>query len=240
MRKSVFGFLSALFLVVSSCSTGQSNKEEFLLGPQAFQEKFLNLTGAILLDVRTPSEFSEGALANARNIDWNGSDFKASVSNLDKSKPIFVYCLSGGRSASAARELRKTGFTTVYELEGGILKWRSLGFPEGKSSTQSTVKTGISVQQFEDSLASRGLVLVDFFAPWCGPCKKMKPTLDKISRDYKGKVFVWRIDVDENPELAKSLKIDALPTVAVYNSGKAVSRKMGYLTEKEMLNLLGF
>jgi thioredoxin len=240
MRKSVFGVLSALFLVVSSCSTGQSNKVEFLLGPQAFQEKFLNSSGAILLDVRTPSEFSEGALANARNIDWNGSDFKASVSNLDKSKPIFVYCLSGGRSASAARELRKTGFTTVYELEGGILKWRSLGFPEGKSSTQSTVKTGISVQQFEDSLASRGLVLVDFFAPWCGPCKKMKPTLDKISRDYKGKVFVWRIDVDENPELAKSLKIDALPTVAVYNSGKAVSRKMGYLTEKEMLNLLGF
>jgi len=239
MRKIILGVLSALFMAVSSCSTGQSNKAEFLLGPQAFQEKLSNSIEGILLDVRTPSEFSQGALAKARNIDWNGADFEARVSNLDKNKPIFVYCLSGGRSASAAKELRKKGFTTVYELEGGILKWRSLGLPEGNSSESPAGSTQISVSQFEDSLSINNLVLVDFFAPWCGPCKKMKPDLDKISKDYKGKVKVWRIDVDENPELAKSLKVEALPTVVVYRSGKLVVRKMGYLSEKEMLKMLG-
>lgn len=77
------------------------------------------LSNASILDVRTPSEFSKGHLINALNYDWNGNEFDKQIAPLDKSKPVFVYCLSGGRSSSAANKMRSSGFTQVYEMDGG-------------------------------------------------------------------------------------------------------------------------
>ena len=153
-------------------------------------------------------------MPNAKNIDWNGNDFQVQVSQLDKSKPVFVYCLSGGRSSSAAKQMRESGFKQVYELSGGIMKWRAADLPE----TTSTNSTGITKQQFDDLLNTDKIVLIDFYADWCGPCKKMKPYLDEISIDMKDKVQVIRINADDNQALCKALKIDALPVLQVYKS----------------------
>jgi len=84
---------------------------------------------AAIIDVRTPQEFSDGHLIHATNMDWNGDRFEAQVSTLDKSKPVFVYCYSGGRSAAAAKKMRANGFTEVYELAGGFSKWRDAKLP---------------------------------------------------------------------------------------------------------------
>ena len=97
-----------------------------------FAKKIKQIPASPVVDVRTPEEYAQGHLPNARNIDWNGSDFEKSIVKLDKSKPVFVYCLRQTRTASAASMMRSIGFKEVYELSGGIAAWRSAGLPETK------------------------------------------------------------------------------------------------------------
>ncbi|MBT9395100.1 rhodanese-like domain-containing protein [Hymenobacter sp. NST-14] len=76
-----------------------------------------------LLDVRRPDEFAGGHLPGAVNIDVTGPDFARRVAALDKTKPTYVYCRSGARSATAATQLTKAGFADVANLLGGVLDW---------------------------------------------------------------------------------------------------------------------
>lgn len=86
-------------------------------------EVFLNSISSdtvTLLDVRTAEEYAKASLANAQNIDWSDQAiFEQKTKDLDKSKPLYLFCLSGGRSAKAAKYLREKGFK-VYELDGGF------------------------------------------------------------------------------------------------------------------------
>ena len=82
-----------------------------------------------LLDVRTPSEFSEGHIKGAVNNDWNGGGFQEMAADYDKNGIYFVYCRSGHRSGLAASWMRSSGFKNVYELRGGINAWQSVGIP---------------------------------------------------------------------------------------------------------------
>ena len=97
--------------------------------PQEFASKLKSSANPVVLDVRTPTEFASGHLAQAKNIDWNGNNFEKQVASLNKSNPVFVYCLRGGRSASAADKMRSMGFKSVIELEGGIAKWQEAKLP---------------------------------------------------------------------------------------------------------------
>lgn len=119
-------FLLLIVALAAACSQGQDKN---VLAPQAFADKMKAATGSTLIDVRTAEEFAEGHLAGAKNYDWNGGHFEHQVMGLEKTKPVFVYCLKGGRSASAADRLRDLGFTEVYELEGGTAKWQAAKMP---------------------------------------------------------------------------------------------------------------
>lgn len=77
----------------------------------------------ILLDVRTPTEYSNGHLISAVNINYYGDNFDKKIDELDKSKPIVVYCKSGGRSSKSALKLVKKGFEQIYNLKGGFDQW---------------------------------------------------------------------------------------------------------------------
>ena len=77
------------------------------------------LKNAILLDVRTPEEYSFGHLDGAMNVNWYDIDFKEKVDDLERSKTVYLYCKAGGRSAKAAAVMREMGFTNVVNLEGG-------------------------------------------------------------------------------------------------------------------------
>ena len=83
---------------------------------------------AIVLDVRTNAEFSDSFIPGAKNLDVGDADFKSKVIQFDKSKPCYVYCRSGIRSAKAMGMMQEIGFTEVYNLEGGILAWEYKGF----------------------------------------------------------------------------------------------------------------
>jgi len=93
----------------------------------------LELEDIQLIDVRTAQEYSEGHIDNAQNIDYFSETFEADIAKLDKNKPVIVYCKSGNRSAKCAKKMEEAGFVKIYDLDGGISKWRH----EGNTITQN-------------------------------------------------------------------------------------------------------
>ena len=105
-------FPKILLLIVSvvfiSCNDKKSSTFESL-HPKEFEEKIKTTDHPQILDVRTPDEFESEHIDNAKNVNWNSDDFEAKAASYDKSKPVFVYCLSGGRSKKAAAKLKELG-----------------------------------------------------------------------------------------------------------------------------------
>ena len=81
---------------------------------------------------------------------------------------------------------------------------------------------------FEESvLKSATPVIVDFWAPWCGPCRQVAPSLEKIAADYDGKVVVAKVNTDENPDWAQQFEVSGIPTMLFVADGKVVYRQVG-------------
>jgi rhodanese-related sulfurtransferase len=114
-----------LILPFSSCQSQNKGDNLQLLEPKEFLAKFKATKDAQLLDVRTPEEVAEGALEGAQNINFYDADFKDKLSKLDKNKPVFVYCRSGGRSGKCAQMCKDMGFKEIYEMKGGWLNYSS-------------------------------------------------------------------------------------------------------------------
>ena len=112
----------ALFLLLSAAGFAQ---QKTVLAPNDF-EKALQAKGVQLLDVRTPEEYKTGYIKGAVNADWqNESQFAVQAKKLDKTAPVYLYCLSGIRSGKAADWLAANGFKEVVNLDGGIKAWKA-------------------------------------------------------------------------------------------------------------------
>jgi rhodanese-related sulfurtransferase len=117
---------SLLLLLFSGAAFAQSKNT---LPPTEFQQA-IQAKGIQLVDVRRPEEFKEGHIKGATLANWQDQEaFKAQAAKLDKTKPVYVYCLAGVRSAKAAGWLTEQGFTKVVNLEGGIEAWKNAGKP---------------------------------------------------------------------------------------------------------------
>ena len=92
--------------------------------------KIKEIPTAPVVDVRSPEEYSSGHLQGSKNINWNGDNFEGQILKRDKTKPVFVYCHSGRRSAAAANHMRSLAFKEVYELDGGISSWMQANLPK--------------------------------------------------------------------------------------------------------------
>jgi rhodanese-related sulfurtransferase len=114
--------------LLTACGSATDTVSE-LVAPTAAAEVLTEQAEVVVLDVRTPAEFSEARLADAVNIDYYDADFRDQVDQLDKDTTYVVYCRSGNRSEDATNIMRDLGFAEVYEVAGGIVAWSEAGLP---------------------------------------------------------------------------------------------------------------
>ena len=226
------GLLSVLLAVIVSCnSRGQATTS---LSTQEF-EQHISAKNIQLLDVRTADEYRLGHIAHALQANWsNQEEFLKRVAHIDKSKPVYVYCAAGVRSKAAAQWMRSNGYTNVYELNGGYVKWKQ----DGKAVEGMPAVKAMSWEEYTKAITPKGLVLVDIGAEWCPPCVTMEPVLQQLQTELSGQFKLLKIDAGVHTDLLKQLQATEYPTFIVYKNGKEVARKQGVLSLEEMKQLI--
>lgn len=204
----------------------------------SFEEFEARLTkagkNAQILDARLPEEYAQNHLEGATSFSVaDEAAFTKAIAKLDKSKPTFIYSIGNGRSGKLAQSLRDNGFKEVTELPGGLSKWIGLGKP-----VVSTVGPGLTLADYQASLQSDKLVLVDFGSKYCGSCKKLAPIVDSIRNEQAGNVKVINIEAYENKSLTKELGVTALPTLILYRGNQVVWKKTGVTPKGEIERVL--
>lgn len=118
-----------LFVALLFCVAALKAQTPKTLSPAEFETKLSATKDKIILDVRSPEEFKENHLAGATMINFYDDNFKTQVAKLNKTKPVFVYCAGGVRSGKATKLMAEMGFSTIYNLDGGIKAWKASGKP---------------------------------------------------------------------------------------------------------------
>jgi thioredoxin len=220
-----------LCFVLFSCTAQVKNN----LSANEFEKAITSMDSVQILDVRTPGEYADGHIKGSLLADWNNkAEFERRIGFIDKNKPVYVYCLAGGRSAAAAEKLKAAGYTNVFNLDGGINAWKTANKPiEGKKDAGQ-----MTIEEFNKAINSQETVLVDFGAEWCPPCRKMEPVLKSLLANNAGKFKLVKVDGGKDEQLMKVYNVTALPVFILFKNGKQVWRKEGVAEEKEITEKL--
>jgi thioredoxin len=219
-------YISFYMLLLASC-TAQTKTS---LSADEF-EKAIAKDSIQILDVRTPGEYASGHIKNTLLANWNDTkEFERRIAFVDKKKPVYVYCLAGGRSAAAAEKMRGLGYENVYELKGGMNAWKA----GNKNVEGASTAKQMTMEEFITGITKSKIVLVDFGATWCPPCKKMEPVLANLQKNNAGKFTLLKVDGGNDEAILKEYKVTALPVFIIFKDGKQVWRKDGVATEEEL------
>lgn len=123
----LFFLLTSSFIWLTACgqSTLRSSNEPLRrVSQKEFKQVLKDNPKVVLVDVRTSSEYAQGKIGEAMNIDFLSADFESKISKMDKSKLTLIYCQAGGRSNKALQKMKALGFEQVLELEGGYSHWK--------------------------------------------------------------------------------------------------------------------
>jgi thioredoxin 1 len=97
----------------------------------------------------------------------------------------------------------------------------------------------VTRNDFDKEISGSSLpVLVDFWAPWCGPCRMLSPVLDELAGEMNGKVKILKVNVDEEPELASKFGVMSIPTVIAFKQGKVTNKVVGFRSKEDFKNML--
>jgi rhodanese-related sulfurtransferase len=194
-------------------------------------EKGISNTSVQVLDVRTAGEYKTGHIKNALLADWNNQQqFADRIQYVDKDKPVYIYCLAGGRSAAAAQWLRKNGYQHVIELQGGINAWKK----ENKPLEGLVDEKQMTLEEYKAAIPADKITLVDFGATWCPPCIKMMPVIDELVKDKNLQFQLVKIDGGIHLEVMKAMNVEALPVFIIYKNGVETWRKQGIVSKEEL------
>ena len=231
--------LFSLIFILLGISVYAQNKDAYSLAVNDFDNK-IKVIGptAQLIDVRTPSEFAIAHIKRAANINFTDDDFEDLVKKrLDKTKPVFLYCLSVKRSADAAAFLRTLGFKEVYDLNGGFAQWTASSKPYVSTSTDTKPIAALTLQNLDDIVRTNEVVLIHFYTDWCDVCKKMTPLLNKIADENKQIKFL-KVDSEKNDIIASVFKVEENPTYIIIKKGRRTWSATGEISEQELKEVL--
>jgi len=201
-------------------------------------KKLIEKADGTFIDVRTKSEYSAEHIKNAGQLNYYAFDFKKKLLLLPKNQPIYLYCNTGYRSQKAGEILIKNGYTNVYNLEYGIMEWNLKDLPVIEGDKSFLIKeNSVSIYEFNKLIASNKLILFDFYAPWCGPCRKMMPMIDSIKTEYYGKVTIIKVNSDVSKKLVKELRLIGVPYIVFYKDNKKFFEKRGVVTREELISM---
>jgi thioredoxin 1 len=96
-----------------------------------------------------------------------------------------------------------------------------------KKLEMNTEPAHVTDSDFNGIVKTRPLALIDFWAAWCAPCRALEPTIEELASEYSGKVFIGKLNVDENPETAELFQVFSIPTLVIMKGGKEVDRIVG-------------
>lgn len=224
-----------MVLFTFSVSTQNANVKQ--VNPDEFQKLITDPKG-VLLDVRTRSEYKNGHISNSGQLNYYTFDFKKKLLLLPKDEPIYLYCNTGYRSERAAKYLVENGYKNVYNLEHGIMDWELQNLPVlvDPDATPDT-DNKMEFAEYTKLLQSEEPVFIDFYAPWCGPCRKMMPMMDSLKVEYHQKINIVKINVDASKKLAKELGLKGVPYLALYKNGTLIFSKNGSVAREEITDI---
>lgn len=90
----------------------------------------------------------------------------------------------------------------------------------------------------EEVITFKGLVLVDFWAPWCGPCQMLAPVIEEIASELGNKIKVVKVNIDENPQTAQNFLISSIPTIIIFDNGEIKEKLIGYRNKQDYIEAI--
>jgi thioredoxin 1 len=208
------------------------------LGPQGFYLELKKYSNPQLLDIRSSDLFEKGHLKKAYNIDLASEEFESMLLQYyDVNKPLFIYCQTGKSSIQSEKYFEEMGYKDIKILVGGFEKWTVSSKPYVSSQNTTRPLAYMTIQNLNEAIKTNEWVLVDFYADWCGPCKKMEPILQKIKSENKN-LTLLKIDSDKNASIVEKYEVEEIPTFLIFHNGKQVWRRTGLLTENEIKSYL--
>lgn len=204
------------------------------VNPTQFEQLIKN-PGSVLLDVRTQSEYKNGHISNSGQLNYYAFDFRKKLLLLPKDEPIYLYCNTGYRSKKSAKILLENGYKNVYNLEHGIMDWELQNLPVVIApGARPDTDNKMDLAEYTKLIQSEKPVFIDFYAPWCGPCRQMMPMMDSLKVEYHAEINIVKVNVDASKKLVKELKLQGVPFLTMFKNGKILYTKNGNVSREEI------
>lgn len=228
--KVLIGFI--LFFYVQT-SFSQSLIQE----PKVFKEQFKLTQNPILVDLRATELFNKGRIAKSISIPFENQDFEKAIAYISKETPVYLYCQNGEISQNAAVFMKDLAYKNVIVLRGGFENWVKVPLPYVGGGSKSEILAYYSLADIDNLAKKYPLLLLDFYATWCKPCKLQDPILKELNKNHP-ELKIIKLDADKNQTLAAHFEIEEIPTLILFKKSKQFWRKSGLVKSKQLEAIL--